>query len=44
MTEVHTSAGRAAERVVRALRAPVLWQGAIGIASFFVVWQLLKWI
>jgi NitT/TauT family transport system permease protein len=44
MTEVHTGGGRAAERVVRALRDPVLWQGAIGIASFFVVWQVLKWI
>jgi NitT/TauT family transport system permease protein len=33
---------RTRERVHRALRDPVIWQGAAGIASFFVLWQLLK--
>lgn len=33
---------RARERLGRALHDPVLWQGAVGILSFFVAWQLLK--
>ncbi len=32
------------ERLKRTLKNPVLWQGALGVASFFLVWQLVKWI
>jgi len=37
-----TGLGRARERMNRVMRDPVIWQGAAGIVTFFVFWQLLK--
>ena len=30
------------DRLLRAIRNPVLWQGAAGVATFFLVWQIAK--
>lgn len=32
------------ERVLRWLRAPVIWRGIVGVFSFFAVWQLARWV
>lgn len=32
------------ERWSRRLRSPVLWQGLAGIATFFIVWQVARWL
>ena len=31
-----------ADRLARKLRNPALWQGIVGVASFFLVWQMAK--
>lgn len=38
------SLGRRVDRVKRALRDPVLWQGIAGLVTFVAVWQLAKWL
>ena len=39
---IRSDFARRRERWLGALRSPVLWQGAAGVASFFIVWQLAK--
>lgn len=39
---MHSWFERRKGRWMRALRSPVLWQGAAGIVTFFAVWQLAK--
>lgn len=43
-TIVLSGFARRRERVKRALQNPVIWQGALGVATFFIVWQFARWI
>lgn len=44
MSVTESTNGLALKRLRARLQSPVLWQGAVGVASFFIVWQLARWI
>lgn len=39
---VQSAFARRRARWLRGLKSPVIWQGVAGVATFFIVWQLLK--